>query len=380
LLPASSQRHFWRSLLHHQDTAMKTRHRITLGSQLGVTLVELMISVTLGLLLSAVATYVYQSVQTSSRNLEAQALRNENANIMFDLIGRDLKLSGYFPAHFPSEATDKFRGKFVDVLDGSPVLSTAAFRQAIFGCSNASLNTTSGLCNAPTANAPDSIIVNYFTDDTFANSWEGSRRDCLSSTIEQAAFSGFAYNKNRADPVSANPLPTSTVAAPLLIQNVYSLSGIETATYYTDRSVQTRSARCTGNNSDPATGTRSPPQPLVQGIEQMRISYGLFNPQKNSYSAEQLYSAAQVDALPVIQLTNPINKEITSITGWQRVATIQLCTLTKTLDPNARLTTGTATYADCDNILVTPANGDRAIYKRQIRRFTVRNNIPSSYE
>ena len=341
--------------------------------QRGVTLIELMISVTLGLLLSAIAAYVYQSVQTSSRNLEAQALRNESASIMFDMIGRDLRQSGFFPAHYPSQATDRFRGKFVDVLVGSPIVSTTAFRQAVFGCSNATFNTTTGLCNPAVANAPDSIVVNYFTADTFANSWEGTRRDCLTNTIEGATFGGFAYNLPRVSTTLPTPLPTTTVAMPLLIQNVYSLSGLETATFYTDRDIQTRSIRCAGNNAGATV------QPLVQGIEQLRISYGLFDPQKSSYSAEQLFTATQVDSLPIISVTNVINREVTNITGWERVATIQVCALTKTLDPNASLNASTATYTNCDNTVVTPAATDRAIYKRQIRRFTVRNNIPSSY-
>jgi type IV pilus assembly protein PilW len=357
---------------------MTSKHPKNRRAQLGVTLIELMISVTLGLLLSAIASYVYQTVQVSSRNLEAQAIRNDSANIMFDLMGRDLRQSGYFPAHFPSKESTDFRGKFIDVLEGSPVLSTPAFRQAIFGCSNANFNTTTGVCGAATTDAPDSIVVNFFTDDTFSNSWEGTRRDCLSNAIEGASFGGFAYNKNRADPVAANPLPTSTVAEPLLVQNVYSLSGLETATYYTDRSVQTRSVRCDGNNSD-ATGVRSAPQPLVQGIEQLRIAYGLFDPSNNSFSTARLFTAAQVDSLPLTSVTNEINKEVTNVSGWERVASIQVCILTKTLDPSTRIDSSNGRYTNCDDAVVTPAGGDRAIYKRQIRRFTVRNNIPTTY-
>jgi type IV pilus assembly protein PilW len=352
---------------------MKYRHSTTAHRQFGVTLIELLVSVAIGLILSTVAAYVYQSVQASSRSLEAQSLRNESATIMFDLIGRDLKQSGFFPTHYPSQATANFRGKFVDVLNGSPVLSTIAFRQAVFGCSNATFNKTTGLCNAPVTDAPDSIVVNYFTADTFDNSWEGTRRDCLSNTIENAAFGGFAYNMPRVSSTLPTPLPTTTVAAPLLVQNIYSLSGVGTATYYTNREIQTRSSRCVGNNA----GANA--QPIVQGIEQMRISYGLFDPLKNSYSAEQLYSAAQVDSLPMVSITNPFNKEITDIIGWQRVATIQVCILTKTLDPSARLDNANVQYTDCDDVAVTPAAGERAIYKRQIRRFAVRNNIPTSY-
>jgi type IV pilus assembly protein PilW len=348
-------------------------------AQRGVTLIELMISVTLGLLLSAVAAYVYQSVQLSSRNLEAQAIRNENANIIFDLIGRDLKQSGFFPVHFPLGTNKEIRGKFVDVLEGSPFANTISFQQAVFGCSNATLNVATGLCNPVVANAPDTVIVNYFTDDTFANSWEGTRRDCLGDDVELASFNGIQYNKARASPVIAVPNSTMTVAAPLLVQNIYSLSNVQTVTYYTNKDVITRSIRCDGNNVG-SDGSQSPAMALVQGIEQMRVMYGLFDPAKKSFSVEQLYSATDVSNLPVVSVTNEKNKEVTSIRGWQRVATIQVCILTKTLDPNARQTSISGTFTDCDGTTVTPGAADKAIYKRQTRRFAVRNNIPATYQ
>jgi type IV pilus assembly protein PilW len=351
---------------------MKSTHLSPSSRQRGVTLIELMVSVAIGLVLSAVAAYVYQSVQSSSRNLEAQALRNESATIIFDMVGRDLRQSGYFPSHFPNPANAELKGQFVDVLAGSPVVSTNAFTQPIFGCSNATFNTTTGLCDPPAAGQPDSMVINYFTDDTFRNSWEGTRRDCLSDSIELATFGGFEYNKLRASPTLATPLPTTTVAAPLLVQNVFSLSGIETATYYVDKNVPTRSIMCDGNNALAVV------QPLVQGIEQLRITYGVFDPAKG-FSAEQLLSATQVSALAPISIINQRTKVATNVIGWSRVSSVQMCIVTKTLDPNARQGTNTGAYTNCDGATITPAATDRAIYKLQTRRFAIRNSLKTAY-
>jgi type IV pilus assembly protein PilW len=363
-------------MLYNENIPMITVITTPKRHQTGVTLIELLISITIGLVLSAVAAYVYTSVQSSSRNLEAQALRNESANIIFDLIGRDLRQSGFFPAHFPSEASTLIRGSFVDVLVGSPVVSTPAFQQAVFGCSNATFNSETGLCNAPTAGAPDSIVINYFTDDTFANSWEGTRRDCLSQSVHTATFAGFKYNRPRVGGTIDPPPETATVEKPLLVQNVYQTSGLETSTFYLDRDVQTRSLRCAGNNNPTS-------QPLVQGIEQLRITYGLFDPaaqDSRGFSTTQFYTASQVSALPDFARPDVEGEKRPPIRAWQRVSVAQVCILSKTLDPNARLSVANPTYTDCDDNVVAQAAGDRSIYKLQTRRFAVRNNLLKSYE
>jgi type IV pilus assembly protein PilW len=351
---------------------MKPTHSNLSFRQRGVTLIELLISVAIGLVLSAVAAYVYQSVQTSSRNLEAQALRNESATIIFDIVGRDLRQSGFFPVHFGSPSNPSFKGQFVDVLEGSAVLSTPAFRQAIFGCSNATFNTANGLCNPPTAGNPDSMVINHFTADTFANSWQGTRRDCLGDTIENAQFSGVTYNKLRASLTEADPLPTTTVAAPLLVQNVFSLSGVQTVSYYVGSNVATRSISCDGNNFN------SVGESLVQGIEQMRILYGVFDP-AIGFSAAQFLTADQVSALPPKTIQDPRTLATTTKSGWAFISSVEMCILTKTLDPSARLSNGSGSYTNCDGVTVTPAAGDRAIYKLQTRRFAIRNNINIAY-
>ncbi len=343
------------------------RQSLTHRDQRGVTLIELMISVAIGLLLVAIAGYVYVTVQSSTRNLEAQALRNETSQIFFDLIGKDLKYSGYYPAQFPgvtgtNVVTRGGRGQFNNIVNGA----LPAFSQGIFGCSNATFNLATGLCNAAVTDAPDSLVINYFVDDTFGANWQGLRRDCLRDTIEAADFSGLKYNETRAGGATATS--TTTVALPLLVNNVYSLSGLETATYYFDQTIQTRSLRCNGNNPG------STDQPLVQGVEQLTVRYGVLNPD-NGPTAEQFYTAQAVSNLPIRTIIKDTGN--ISLTGWQRVSSLEICVLTRTLDPSARQESSSKTYTDCANTVVTQT--DRFIYKREARRFAVRNNIPVSY-
>jgi type IV pilus assembly protein PilW len=335
--------------------------------QSGVTLIELLVSVAIGLLLSAVASYIYVAVQNNTRNLEAQSQRNEVANFVFDQIGREIKLAGYFPAHYPKSAdpTDaNIRGKFAQPF----VTPLQAFSQGIFGCTNAAFNATTGLCNPSVAGQPDSLLINYYADDTFERPGVGIRRNCQNNGVEEAEFNGIKYNRvlsgNQATPVFT---ATTTLATPILVQNVYSLSDNLTVTYYQDQNISTRSLTCWGNQDIAAVN----PQPFVQGIEQLVIRYGIFDPSRN-FTPENFLTATAVSNLPLVKFRD------VDYTGWQRVASVRVCVLTKTLDPNARQQINQGTYTDCNGTAVATNAADRAIYKAETRVFNVRNAVTVS--
>jgi type IV pilus assembly protein PilW len=340
-------------------------------NQSGVTLIELLISVAIGLVLAAVASYIYVSIQATTRNLEAQSQRNEVANFVFDQIGREIKLIGYYPSHYPKSATNvNNRG----VFDKPFATTLRAFSQGVYGCSSASFNTTTGDCNPSVAGQPDSLLINYYADDTFPRPGMGIRRNCQNNGVEEAEFNGVKYNRvlsgNQATPVFTS---TTTLAAPILVQNIYSLSNTQTATYYTDQQISTRSLTCWGNQAVGTPGAAF--QPFVQGVDQMVVRYGIFNPTAN-YSPASYLSAAEVTNLaPVV--VGLRSGDIT-YTGWQRVSTIRVCILTKTLDPNARQQINQGNYIDCNGTVVATTAADRAIYKAETRVFNVRNAIPTT--
>jgi type IV pilus assembly protein PilW len=347
---------------------MKHTHR-----QTGVTLIEMLISVAIGLVLAAAASYVYLIVQSSTRNLETQAARNETASLLLDIVGRDLKNAGYYPAHFP-KATNNInsRGGFANIVNAA----IPAFSQAIFGCSGAVFDAENGVCPAPVAGAPDSLVINYFTDDTFDRAEQGLRTNCLRNQVEQTDQAGVFYNRARFDPaVAATATRTTTVALPILISNVYALSPTTTVAFYTNQPVDTRSLRCRGNENRGGAGPIAP-QPMVQGADQLVIRYGLFDPARGG-SPERFYTATEVSNLPVVSVTK--GPDTFNYTGWQRVASVQVCILTKTLDPNSRQVIDQGSYTDCYGNTTNYDSTDRAIYKLDTRTLTIRNNIAQTW-
>lgn len=83
---------------------MRTLPRSAHHSQAGLTLVELMIALTLGLIIIAVVVGVFFSTSQNSRQNEALATVQDNARFALDAIGRDLAMAGYWGGVRPIDA------------------------------------------------------------------------------------------------------------------------------------------------------------------------------------------------------------------------------------------------------------------------------------
>lgn len=325
----------------------------------GLTLIELLVSIVLGLLLAAAAGYMLISTTRVSTAVDANAQQHEATSVVLDIIGRDLKNAGFYPANFPvSIESSRFQGTYSNIVS----TSVKAFDQGIFGCSEGLFDVTDGTCPASKTGEPDSLVVNYFSADNFEVEGVGTRRDCLRQDVELAEFGGTKYNEDRA---GAGAKGTGTVVLPLFISNVYGLGA--SYTYTQDgRSITTRSFRCAGNGPN-----TKPYQPIVSGVTQLRFRYGVA--EANTLEAPaRFFTAAEVNGLPAAT----VNGE--SKTAWQRVVAVQVCVVTKTLDASVRQTSS-GNYVDCDGASVAFAGSDRAVYKQQTRIFGVRNNLTRTF-
>jgi len=325
----------------------------------GLTLVELLVAIVIGLLLIAAAGYLFISTTRASRAIDASAQQQEAASVVLDIIGRDLKNAGFYPASFPvSSESPRFQGAYSNIVSAS----AHAFDQGIFGCSSGLFDVEKGTCPAVKDGEPDSLVVNYFSADNFETEGVGTRKDCLRQDVELAEFGGTKYNEARA---GSGAKGTGTVALPLFISNVYGLGA--SYTYQQDgRSISTRSFRCAGNGPN-----TKPYQPIVPGVTQLRFRYGVS--EANTLEAPaRFFTATEVNGLSVAT----INGE--SKTGWQRVVAVQVCVMTRTLDASVRQTSG-GSYVDCDGTSVSFTDSDRAVYKQQTRIFGVRNNLTRTF-
>lgn len=326
---------------------MKTRLKSGAEGQRGVTLVELMVALVIGLVISLAAAALYLATQESSRSVRAVGDINETGKIALDMVGREIQKAGFFPQQFssvdqPLGGSVAYFGSFFNGKAGNRV----AFANGLFGCDGANYNPATHACDAEVAGAPDAIVVNYFATPEFGTtSLLGNSNDCNRQPVANDADNVARAAANR----------------PLFVSNRY---GLITSNYVgpDNNSVVTRSLACHGNGVDAAAQH----QAMVQGVQDLVIRYGIHGGTGVQSPAEFL-TAAKVIAKGTVD----------EKTAWQRVTAVKVCVLVRSLDA-ARQEDKAAnqrSYRNCRGEDVTPVAGDRFVYRHFERIFAVRNNL-----
>ncbi|HUG23255.1 PilW family protein [Piscinibacter sp.] len=309
----------------------------------GVTLVELMVGLAIGLIVSLAASALYLATNETARASKALGDINETGKLALDTIGRELQKAGFYPAQYPSNtATPNLMGAFFNGKD----VAKPAFSSGLFGCDGAMYDPDTKACAATVEGAPDGIVVNYFATPEFgASALLGNSNDC-----------------NR-QPVANDPDNAARALAgmPLFVSNRYGLRNTEYDAADGNH-VTTRSLACHGNGADAADDH----QPHYQGIEDMTIRYGIYSTTA-SQTPDLFLTATEVTAAG----------NVGDLTPWQRVTAVKICMLVRSLE-NARTEDKTGserTYRDCRGADIKPASGDKFVYKRFERVYAIRNNL-----
>lgn len=137
----------------HRNAAAPCRRR-----QAGFSLVELMISITIGLVVIGAVFAAYLGSGVAGKNSQALSQVNEDANIALNVLRSNLMMAG-----FSQPAAVVNGGEFTPTYTGV----------GLFGCEGAnfadpSLSIGSLTCNSTTAGNPDSVAVAYQTDASTA--------------------------------------------------------------------------------------------------------------------------------------------------------------------------------------------------------------------
>lgn len=311
--------------------------------QQGLSLVELLVSLAISIVIALAAASAYLGTRSTATAMANISTINETGKLALDMIGRDLQMAGYYPAIIASSSTNtNMMGTFSNTKNAA----YAAYNQGLFGCDGGQFNPTTGACPAVVANAPDSIVINYFAQVELDATTFGSGFDCLRQPVS-----------NDTSNVAGKPQYVSNRFG--LVDTSYTAAGASPIA----RTVNTKSLACNGNGKNPEDTVY---QPIFEGIEDLVFRYGA-NAGAGSQSPETYYTAAEVSALPTVNGTN----------GWQRVTSVHVCVLTRSLE-NTRTQDkpGTLrTYTDCRGNVKTYALDERALFKRFDRIFAIRNNL-----
>lgn len=324
--------------------------KTTSQRQRGLTLVELMVGLVIGLVLSLAAASLYLATRETSRGSQSISDVNETGKIALEMIGREIQKAGFYPAEAGNDVINSnAAGEYVNVKQaGNPTFDTG-----LFGCSGAQFNPVNDRCGATVAGAPDTIIVNYFSSREFGNdSLLGNSHDC-----------------NRV-PVADDAVNTARAASnlPLFVSNRFSIVGTATDSYTdTDGNLVTaRSLGCHGNGDEAQTEA----QRALDGVEDMVVRYGIYGAGMEQ-SPTQFLTATQVNAAGTIDGRTP----------WQRVTAVNVCIVVRSL-ANTRQEDEAGNvrqYRNCRSAVpVDLPAGARFVYKSFERVYAVRNNLTGS--
>ena len=298
--------------------------------QQGVSLVELMVALTIGLFLLGAVGIIYVNTAMSSRGSTLESQMNEDAALALDMLQQQIRLAGF--SNVAADGTRLFNGAAIRGCDGGFTnnLSTTAFK---------------GLTCSTSTTGPDALAVRY--EATSLNS------QTIVDGSGTTKPTNCSYNAMDKWDASADGAASATPLA--LADNRYFIAN--------DNGVP--SLYCKGR-----TGTGfSDAVALIPNVEDLQIQYAVTNtPTAGAVIPHQV--TAYVDANSATLGT--------TATNWARVAALRICILARSADPvptEFNSTSGLGVYRDCNGTELTAT--DRYLRRAYVTTIQLRNMRPA---
>jgi type IV pilus assembly protein PilW len=318
----------------------------------GVTLIELLVSIALGLSVVLVILTFYQSFSGGSKSSRSSQAMNENAESAFQLLAQQFRQADFNPRQTRSATP---------VVNPLRIVPTAAPGMGVFACANGFSNgsgaTPADNIQSLTCNGTGTSTITYafavqFEADAFSPGVAGGTpTDCR----------GFAV---AAQSVNLATTPVTSVNY-FVVENRYVVAN--------------GGLTCTGNGGTSTFGT--PDQPLVENIESMNLSFGL----SQAGVTGTVFPAGYLDANAIGPASgagtgvDPALAALTPIDRWNLVKIVRVCLVVKAdkrtlFEPEGGTGSVFGSYFGCDpatRIDITDGFERRAY----IRHFALRNRI-----
>ena len=317
----------------------KHHYRLSRKTALGRSLLELMISIAIGLIVIAAALAIYSTATSSSRVSESESRLNENAAISLGLLQQQIRLASY--SSVVGSSTYSIRKNFND--------------PGVSGCTGGFNGTTTVAFNAI------ACLNDSTKSDSLSVRYEADTANTIPVNTPPAPSSCTGESISATSPSSA----TSTRAGAVTLPN-YALA--DNRYYVTTGPSGGPELYCVGATGVNAAGvtTFGTPQPLMEGVESMKLSFGVADAAAGTITTAYM-TAQSIDT----QFAAEPDR-------WKRVLTVRVCLLMRNLESSdkaqkAAIST-TSSYYDCDNASQTSTDG----YLRRSYTSTVllKNRIP----
>lgn len=328
------------------------------NAQRGLSLVELMVAMTIGLFLMGAVGIIYVNTSTTSRSSTLESQMNEDAALALELLQQQIRLAGFSNVTSASGAR-RFPGQAVRGCEGD---TSATSTGSAFTANDAEFSALA--CNGG-GTRPDSFAVRY--EATLLNS--------QSVTVAGVSSPGNCAHQGIA---AWNALTEgATVNSISLADNRYYI-------FNDPQNNNTPTLYCQGRVGDvagPAAARYGAATALIPNIEDMQIQYAVTAlPTAGNPIPHQV--AGYLDADDAVLGAPAIN--------WSRVAAIRICILARTAraaptGDNSISDLGTYTScqdADDDGIFDEVTNTDRFLRRAYVTTIQLRNmrpGLPSDY-
>ena len=361
------------------------RHRFSPGSRglKGFSLIELMVSLAIGLIITIAAFSAYLGASTASRMAEAQARMNEDAQAALSILTQQFRMAGNNPeranrigSHDPMLSsrrnpiyTSTYAGlaPLTQTNRGSSVITPftpSAF--SIRGCDGIFSNLTTAArlddlnCVSDTSQ-PDSIAISYEADEfntigtVPTNTIPTLPTDCLGNRLRDIKATLPEFN------------PLALVVPPVATPSAVPYWMADNRFYIgTSRTIVSPSLYCKGNGGGPGALQ----QPLVENIEDMQFTYGTINA---ATAPEEVKTAPVAGYLSATQIDT--NVALASLPNdgarWSKVITVRICVLVRSESPVVS-DSASASYLKCDGS-VSAAQPDLRLRRAYSTTVVLRN-------
>jgi type IV pilus assembly protein PilW len=295
----------------------------------GFTLIELMISLTIGLVIVVAAMSAYLGAAGASKISDAQNRMNEDGQAALNVLVQQLRMAGANPVQasrdtafrrnpvyspYPLNATtDSGSTPAYTTSPGTYTISAFSIRGCDQTFSNVTATTATNLdsltCGG-TSTLPDSIALNYEADKYNTVSTATAASDCLGNGVPTIT-STFSAG-------------TATTATFWVVDNRF---------YIGNTSSGVPNLYCKGNGNTT--------QPLVENVEDLQFLYGTMSTSTTSTTATV---AGYLSATGITALTTSPNDDATR---WSKVLTVRICVVVRSENPVAP-DAASSSYLKCD--------------------------------
>lgn len=315
----------------------------TLKTQQGFSLIEVMVSVVIGMVVVAAVLVSYLGAGQSSKLQGAYAEMNDNAQAALTMLSRDLQMAGY--------SSVGGIGTNAGLKPMSPTVAFASPNAPIFACANGFTSNTAAAgaeaCSA--AAGTTSLQVAYEAD--------------IKNTSPSAVGAGYPVTvctlpaSVPTDCLGNQLFPVNSGAAGNCVFHTYNR-------YYLGQLSGRSNLYCVAS---PFNGTARVGQPLVENIESMKLTFGVVDTLAWAATASAPSSATRYLSIA----------DVTTAAAWANVVSARICLVVRSSDPvlDADETAGTTSlsYLNCDSNNAT--SNDRYARRAYTTTVTLRNKM-----